>query len=376
MRIKDVQVLPLMAKLKHPFGYAQGWYDKREALLVKITTDSGLVGYGECFGPIAATREHIVERLAPQLIGRDPLQHEVIWSELFASERAAYKTYIPLAAISGIDIALWDIKGKYFEVPIGYLLGRTRSSIQIYATGHYFVRTESFAKLTNKIVEEAIGYVEDGFKFLKIKTGLKVLGMGVEHDLELVRQVREALPDSVGLMVDANYAYNLCEAKWLGKRLSELGIVFFEEPVSPDHVAGYQEVRVYCQLPIAGGECLSTCKQFHPFFNVRALDIAQPDLCMAGGITETWKIAQLASLYGIKVYPHIWGTGVALAAALQFCAALPEAPLVEFDRSENPLRDATTEWLEWSRTGVVTVPKGPGLGVEVDERTLRRFLVR
>ena len=177
-------------------------------------------------------------------------------------------------------------------------------------------------------------------------------------------------------MVDANYAYELWEAKWLGKRLSELGIMFFEEPVSPDDVAGYQEVRAYSQLPIAGGECLSTCKQFQPFFNIRALDIAQPDLCMAGGITETWKIAQLASLYGIHVYPHVWGTGVALAAALQFCAALPEAPLVELDRSENPLRDATTEWLEWSRSGTVAIPSKPGLGIEVDERTFRKFLVR
>lgn len=374
MKIKDVQVLPLIAKLTRPFGYAQGWYSKREALIVKIVTDSGIIGYGECFGPVAATREHIRERLAPRLIGRDPLQNEAIWFELFVSEQAAYKTYVPLAAISGIDIALWDIKGKYFGAPICHLLGRVHTSVQVYATGHYFIRTKDFSRLVDKIVEEAMGYVEDGFRFLKLKTGLKVLGMGVEDDLRLVKLVREALPDSVGLMVDANYAYDLCEAKWIGRRLSELGIMFFEEPIRPDDVPGYQEVRAYSGIPIAGGECLSTCKQFLPFFNPRALDIAQPDLCMAGGITETWKIAQLASLYGIRVYPHIWGTGIALAAALQLCAALPSSPLVEFDRSENPLRDATTEWLEWSGQGTVAIPRGPGLGITVDERTFQKFL--
>jgi D-galactarolactone cycloisomerase len=184
-------------------------------------------------------------------------------------------------------------------------------------------------------------------------------------------------------MVDANHAYDATAAIRLGRQIEGCDIAWFEEPVPPEDLAGYREVKAALPMPIAGGEAEFTRWGFRPHLTERLVDILQPDVCAAGGISECKKIADMANAFGVRVNPHVWGTGVALAASLQLIAALPHnppglfplEPLLEFDRSEHPIRMAViTEPIE-QRGGWVEIPQGAGLGIEVDRAALARFAV-
>ena len=184
-------------------------------------------------------------------------------------------------------------------------------------------------------------------------------------------------------MLDANHAYDVTRAIQLGRRVADLDIGWFEEPVPPEDLAGYAEVRAQQPIPVAGGECEFTRFGFREVLMRRAVDIVQPDTCAAGGLSECLKIAAMANAHGVRYVPHVWGTGVALATALQLLAVLPhnppclhpEEPLLEFDRTEHPFRQAIlTEPIEHER-GTVRIPHGPGLGIEIDRSALARFRI-
>src|SRR5258706_12589077 len=189
--------------------------------------------------------------------------------------------------------------------------------------------------------------------------------------------------DGIRIMIDANHAYDATAAIRLGRRIKALDIAWFEEPVPPEDHAGYREVKAALSIPIAGGEAEFTRWGFRPLLVERLVDIAQPDVCAAGGISECKKIADMANAFGVRVNPHVWGTGVALAASLQLIAALPPnppglhpiEPLLEFDRSEHPIRMAMLAEPIEQRGGWVDVPQGPGLGIEIDRAALARFAV-
>jgi D-galactarolactone cycloisomerase len=209
---------------------------------------------------------------------------------------------------------------------------------------------------------------------------LKV-GFGVAEDAEVARAVRAAIGPDVALMIDANHAYDATRAIGLGRRVADLSIGWFEEPVPPEDLAGYAEVRARQPIPVAGGECEFTRFGFRELLVRRAVDLVQPDTCAAGGFSECVKIAAMANAHGVRYVPHVWGTGVALAAALQLLAVLPhnppclhpEQPLLEFDRTAHPIRQAIlAEPIEHER-GTVRIPEGPGLGIEVDRAALARF---
>ncbi len=196
------------------------------------------------------------------------------------------------------------------------------------------------------------------------------------------RAVREAIGPDVALMVDANHAYDAVAAIRLGRLIERHDIEWFEEPVPPEDIAGYRAVKSALTIPIAGGECEFTRFGFRDLFAAHALDIAQPDTCAAGGLSECKKIADMSEAFGIRYNPHVWGTGIAIAASLQLLAVLPShtptslaplAPMLEFDRTEHPIRQAIlTQPIEHAR-GIVRVPDEPGLGVEIDRKALARF---
>jgi D-galactarolactone cycloisomerase len=211
---------------------------------------------------------------------------------------------------------------------------------------------------------------------------LKV-GFGVAEDAGVATAVREAIGPEVALMMDANHAYDAPRAIQLGRKIAHLDIGWFEEPVPPEDLAGYADVRAQQPIPVAGGECEFTRFGFREVLLRRAVDVVQPDTCAAGGLSECWKIAAMANAHGVRYVPHVWGSGVALAAALQLLAVLPhnppclhpEPPLLEFDRTEHPIRQAIlAEPIEHDR-GTVRIPDKPGLGVEVDRAALARFRV-
>jgi D-galactarolactone cycloisomerase len=374
MKITRIRSHVLEARLSQPFAYSRAWYDTRAANIVEIETDQGLVGWGECYGPARITAA-VVHNIAPWLIGEDPLRTDVIWRTVYARLRDHGQKGVVIQGMSGIDIALWDIKGKHFGVPVHQLLGGAeRKQVAAYATGLYRRKSGDPASY---LAEEAAGYAREGFKALKLK-----VGFGVKEDARITLAVRDAIGPEVALMVDANHAYDAVAAIRLGRMIELCDIGWFEEPVPPEDIAGHLAVKAALTIPIAGGECEFTRFGFRNLLDARAVDIIQPDTCAAGGLSECKKIADMAESFGVRYNPHVWGTGVALAASLQLLAVLPPhtpaslaplEPILEFDRTEHPLRQAIlNDPIEHNR-GVVRVPDGPGLGIEINRETLSRF---
>jgi D-galactarolactone cycloisomerase len=377
MIITGVRTHVLEARLSQPFAYSRAWYDTRTAMVVEIETDAGLIGWGECYGPARMTAA-VVQSVAPWLIGEDPLRTDYLWQMIYARLRDHGQKGVVIEGLSGIDIALWDIKGKHFGVPAHLLLGGPlRTEVQAYATGLY--RRKSGDPL-RYLAEEAAGYVAEGFKAVKLK-----VGFGVEEDAAVTRAVREAIGPDVALMVDANHAYDAVAAIRLGRMIEPYDIGWFEEPVPPEDVAGYRAVKVALSIPVAGGECEFTRFGFRDLLVSRAIDIIQPDTCAAGGLSECKKIADMAEAFGVRYNPHVWGTGIAIAASLQLLAVLPAhtpvslaplQPMLEFDRTEHPIRQSLLVQSIEHTGGIVSVPDGPGLGIEVDRDALARFMAR
>jgi D-galactarolactone cycloisomerase len=374
MKITAVRTHILEAALSQPFAYSRAWYDTRTAMVVEIETDTGLIGWGECYGPARMTAA-VVQSVAPWLVGEDPLRTDYLWQMIYARLRDHGQKGVVIEGLSGIDIALWDIKGKHFGVPVHQLMGGPlRTEVQAYATGLYRRKSGDPLKY---LAKEAAGYVADGFKAVKLK-----VGFGVEEDAAVTHAVRDAIGSDVALMVDANHAYDATAAIRLGRMIERHEIGWFEEPVPPEDVAGYKAVKSALRIPIAGGECEFTRFGFRDLLVSHAIDIIQPDTCAAGGLSECKKIADMAEAFGIRYNPHVWGTGIAIAASLQLLAVLPThtpnslsplEPFLEFDRTEHPIRQSLLVQPIEHVGGIVRIPDGPGLGIEVNRDMLKRF---
>jgi len=375
MKVVSIQPHVLRCELEQPFQSAFSTFHDRWACLVEITCDSGLVGWGECLGP-AAPNAALVRAMAPLVIGRDPLDIEPIWSEVYNQFRDQGQRGATMTAQSGIDIALWDIAGRHFSVPVYTLLGGAyRTEIPAYATGGFRPVGRDHHRT---VVDEVSAYVASGFRAVKIK-----IGFGVEEDAALIAAVREAIGPSVTFMIDANHGYDAIEAIALGNAVAHLGIEWFEEPVAPELLEAYRDVRAKQPIPVAAGETWHGRAAFTEAVNRRVVDMFQPDVCGCGGITEMRKIAALAETAGVRMQPHVWGTAVAIAASLHVLATLPPTPhrhqerpvWLEFDRTEHAYRLAIASQPIAQIDGMVAVPDGPGLGLEIDRDVLSEFRV-
>ncbi|MDD2870163.1 mandelate racemase/muconate lactonizing enzyme family protein [Neomegalonema sp.] len=373
MKIAAIRTHLLEHRLETAFESASMRFDRRLHLLVEVVCDDGTTGWGECLGPARANAA-VVRTYAGWLVGMDPLETERIWAILYNALRDQGQRGLTLTALSGIDVALWDIKGKRFGVPISTLLGgRFRASVKAYATGAF--RRDGVDRIADN-AEEMAGHAAAGFHAAKLK-----IGFGVAEDLRVIRAVREAVGPEMRLMIDANHGYDALEAIRLGQAAAECGIDWFEEPVTPEHLAAYREVKAKQPIPVAAGETWHGRWGFREPIETRAVDIVQPDICGVGGFTEARRVADLAALHGLRVVPHVWGTAVQIAAALQFMAAMvpspvrrePIEPILEFDRTENPFRQAVVARPIEHERGVVAIPDGPGLGIEIDRAALRAF---
>ncbi len=376
MKIADVKTHVLEADLTIPFSWSFNRADKRSTCIVEIVCEDGTTGWGECFGP-SRLNAAVVQAFRPLLIGQDALATELIWQTLYNQFRDQGQKGLAITALSGVDIALWDIKGKRFGAPVHQLMGGPlRTSVAAYATGTY--RRDTGDPM-DYIIEEVTGYVREGFGAVKLK-----IGFGIAEDVALIKAVREAMGPKIGLMLDANHGYDAIDAIALGRAVADLDIGWFEEPVVPDDLGSYEEVRRGQPIPVAGGECEFTRWGFREVLTRRAMDIIQPDTCAAGGLSECKKIADMANAFGVRYLAHVWGTGIGLAAALHLLAVIPHnpprhtarEPLLEFDRSEHPFRQAVLTAPIEHVDGVVAVPTGPGLGIEIDRAALEKFAVR
>jgi D-galactarolactone cycloisomerase len=375
VKIRDVKTYVLDAALAEPFAYSQAWYERRGACLVEIVGEDGNSGWGEAFGPARLTAP-IVDFYKPLLLGEDALATERHWQTLYNRLRDHGQKGLAIEALSAIDIALWDLKGQHLGVSVQRLIGGPlRDRVEAYATGFY--RKRGGDPLVY-LVEEAHERVTAGFKAIKLK-----LGFGMDEDVRLCAAVRKAIGPGIRIMADANHAYDALGAIQLGRLIQPLDIAWFEEPVPPEDLAGYREVKAALDIPIAGGEAEFTRWGFRPLITERLVDILQPDIAAAGGISETKKIADMANAFGVRVNPHVWGTGVALAASLQLIACLPHnppglhpiEPLLEFDQSEHPIRMAVIAEPIVQKAGWVEIPDRPGLGIEIDRQAIEKFKV-
>lgn len=375
--IKCIRTYRLSQKLTEPFGFSQWHYDIRNALIIEVVDDSGAIGWGECYGPAEVTQSAVNSYYAPLLIGWNPLKNEAAWQHCWRAGLDFSLKGVMMGAISGLDMALLDLKGKLLGVPAAELMGgRVRDKVDCYATGMYF-RKVAESELIEIIVNEAQGYVDDGFKALKIK-----IGKNLAFDKELIGLMRRTFPD-VRLMADSNHAYDLPEAIKIGRLLDEHDYKWFEEPLSPYLIDKFRQLSDKLDIAIATGECEQTRWGFQNLLSRGGVQIVQPDLAYCGGPTEALKIRTIASSMGINVIPHSWGTQLNLASAAHFLAtayvepgrAEVQPPLLETDRSGNPMRDQMfAEGLVFE-DGRITVPTVPGLGVTPDRKAMEGFCV-
>ena len=381
MLIKDVRVHVISAPLDEPFQYAQGWVHKRDSVIVEVETDDGVCGFGECLchgrqEPFMAV-SFIENCYKPLVIGQSIFDVEVLWERMYNRVYMVGQFGASINAQSGIDIAIWDAIGKTLKQPVYNLLGgRYRDKILAYATGFYRQQGREYPQ---DAVREALGYVADGFRGMKLK-----VGFGVENDIDYIRAVRKAIGYDIKLMADFNCAYNQALARRIVLELEDQKINFFEEIIAPEDMEGYAAIRNLTSAHIAAGENLFGKQNFKRWLAHGALDIYQPDLCSSGGFTELKKLAVLTQSYNTQMIPHVWGSGIGLAASLQFIATLaptplscqPVEPMVEFDRSSHPFRlDLIGADSIRFEDGFVYVPDGPGIGVEVNRDVLLKYRI-
>lgn len=382
MKITDVRTMLLSAPIppERQWRSDYGVNLKLDAAIVVIETDEGITGYGEAKGSPPVMKAIVESNLKPILVGQDPTRVEYLWERIYNGSRTglALKYGHPyhghgmrgetICALSGVDVALWDIYGKSLGVPIYKLLGGgVRERIRAYGSGGWAP--------PGKAAAEMVGYVEKGFKAVKMRVG------GLDDDdfparsAARLREVRDAIGPKIDLMMDAHGALTVVQATQLAKLAEEFRISWFEEPVPvADDLEGMVEVRQKTTIPIATGENEQTRFAFQTILDARAADYVQPDIAIAGGLTETRRIANLAYARGIAVAPHVWGSALLWAASLQFAAATPNCVIFEFCQAYNPLLyDLITTPVAVDQDGTVGIPTGPGLGVELQPDLERKY---
>ena len=379
IKIIDVKVHVIKSSLEIPFAFSQGWVNVRSATLVEIKTNSGLVGWGEAFcqglEPPEISAAVIENALKPILLDQSPLNIEVLWHKMYNSTRDYGRKGSVVSGISAVDIALWDIAGKYYDQPVYQLLGGAfRTKIKPYATGFYRIKGKGEA---SRLAEEALSHFENGFDHMKVK-----LGFGIDDDLKCMESIGHALKNkNVTLMIDTNHAYGRSEALTLGKNLQSYKLRWYEEPVVPEDIKGYAELRSKLDIPIAGGENEHTLFGFKSLFENNAIDIAQPDIGSCGGITGAKHIINLAHSFGVEVNPHVWGSAIAQAASIQVIASIPvthfsifaREPILEYDQSSHPFRRELLSTPFELVNGMINISEDKGLGIEVNLKTIKKY---
>jgi D-galactarolactone cycloisomerase len=359
--------------------WAQGRSDVVEALLVRVTTDTGVDGWGECGGPPAAAEAALAESVAPALLGQDPLQTDTLWARMFQAAGPGARRGAALAALSGLDMALWDLRAHVRHCPASELLGgRLRERIACAATGLYFPECPESERI-GRLVREAQGYLDQGYRVITAQ-----LGRGVASDTALVHALRTALPDAT-LAADAQGAYDKADAVAVGRALDDCGFSALCEPVSPETPELLPGIAMRLGVRLVAGRWEQTRWGAARLLEsaAGALSALTPDLTLCGGPGELLRIRALAQARGVNVALRVSGTPLALAAALQVLAGEVRAParwdaappLAEWDVPRGDVWWPAFPGIRLVEDGVATVPTGYGWGITLDPAALARFLV-
>jgi D-galactarolactone cycloisomerase len=367
MRITDVRATILQAPIPETSRVRSGVGLKyaRTSVFAEVLTDEGLTGLGTCLGnPPGALKSIIEDMIAPTLRGQDPFDTEGLWEMVYTGRimRMTGPRSIGVGALSGVDTALWDIKGKALGVPIYKLLGgAARKKVRAYASSIYWQAPETAA-------QEARRYVDAGYTCVKLK-----VGADLRRDMDSVAAIRQAIGNDVDLLVDANLCYTPKLALRVVRELESQNVFWFEEPIPFDDVEGHKMLTEATSVRIATGENMYTRFGFRDLINQRAADIVQPDIGRCGGITEAKKIATLAGANGLLFVPHSFGDAVSQLSALHIIASSPEAMIMEMDITYNPLRSELSGHLLDVRDGYIELPTEPGLGVALTQEIRERY---
>lgn len=376
MRISAIDFIALSAPVAEgkAYGMSKALATARQSTVVCLTLADGTEGYGEAWGMPAVNKAYL-PFLSDYLLGIDVFDCEHAFSRILARHYHLGIQTALMHAVSGIDIAAKDAMGKLLGLPVSRLIGGRRiDRVPIYASGGYITETsETDFRPQIEIMRDA------GYPTVKIK-----IGLGPDSDEKRVAIAREILGDTVEILVDINSNYTFDLARETITRLTPYRIGWIEEPLSPLDVQGLERLARISTIPIATGEALYTVFDFKRLTDAGAADILQPDLSLCGGFWQGRKIAELASVNHVRLSPHVWGGAIGLAAALQFIAALPSYPhvdaipkpiLLEYDLGANPLRTEILTAPIVVEDGFVTVPEGPGLGIEIDHDAMERYVV-
>jgi len=371
MQITDVEVICLRVPS----------LDKRcvwgeDAVIVKIYTDEGIVGVGESdTSPLVI--KSIIETpnsnlacfgLKEVLIGQNPLEIEHLWKEMYEKSNYVGRRGAGIHAISAIDIALWDIAGKYYNKPVYELLGgKYRDEIRAYGT---FIPADTAEE--NKIIVRDL--IDKGFTSLKFGGG--ILGDDPDTDYEIIKAVREEAGEDFELQIDLAAKWKTPEhTLMMAKRLEELNLNWIEEPIGSDDLLGYKNLGSSIKPMIAGGETLTTTHEFESFLAIGKPDLVQPDVTRCGGITESKRIYDLSKKYDVNLVPHGFSTGILIAATAHFLASCETTDLIEYSQSTSPLFSDLVKNQIAFENGYIKVPDQPGLGIDLDEEIINKYRV-
>jgi D-galactarolactone cycloisomerase len=371
LTITKVETISMQTKLPRAKGPSTVLSDIRDALLVKISTDSGLVGWGET-ADVGGTRGIIEDHLKTLLLGKNPLEHRKLWRSLWGANFGDGR------AVAGVDIALHDLRGKALQQSVAELYGgRLRDKVLVYASAMDYtdgVRPEE------QFPAEAAGLAKRGFRAMKTRTGR------FEHkrELALLAKIRAAVGPDVRLLTDGNGAFTLPEAVKFAKELEKLDLYCFEEPLPQGlNYAGYDVLTASVDIALAGGECLDSRVTARDHIVRRSFDIIQPDVTLCGGVGEVLFIAEMARQFSIQCLPHCWSSAIGVATTLQLLSLLPNStygftsdePMLEL-YDQNPFRDEMVTKPFELKQGMFEIPTGPGLGIEINEEVVKKYAVK
>lgn len=367
MKITNVELVPLRSKLEKPLRFSFGTVEYRNFALIRISTDEGIDGWGETSVnfPYWSIQERLFTinyGIKPLLIGEDPLDVKRLWGKVvsallkqglqWGAKGAIYQ------AISGVDMALWDILGKAFGLPIYRMLGGDAKPIRAYAVG--LDPSDQAGHASN--------CVSDGYTAVKVR-----IGFDEKSDLELVKETRRVIGDGVDLMVDANMAWERQQALKMAKALEGYSLYWLEEPIRCDDIEGLKWLSERIEIPLAAGENAFGIFDAASLIRSGAIRFVMPDITRSGGITEVQRICNFAAAYNVEYSPHAYGTDVALAGTLQLMASVPGGVIAPYDVSKCPAKQEILEEPIIVKKGYFQIPSKPGIGIAIDERGLEKF---
>ncbi len=371
--IKEIKAIPISfpIEIENRVRLGIGNSIKNDAVIVKVITEGGLIGWGEahhgrCPGAIA----HLINTTIKMLVeGQNATDINAIWNIIYRNQLASHGMGTGAClALSGLDLALWDIKGKYLGLPLYKVLGGSRKSIPTYAGG-----VALGYQPTERLIEEARPLIEQGYKALKLR-----VGDNTTDDISRITGIRKEFGESITLLTDANTGYSLNDVRTIMPFLDELNVGWLEEPFPAHDYRSYYEAKKLGRTALAAGENHYTRFEFNRLIEEKNITILQPDLSKSGGMTEVIRVANLASSWMLPIHPHSSKTALNMAASIHLLSAIDNSGYFEADVSKNNLfRDHLTDEKPYNvdENGVVRAIEKPGIGLDVDEVFLKNHPV-